>query len=56
LAQTLLAAGKQDEALHALRQALFCFRHDQTRGRARTVARWILALDPADNAARKKAA
>ncbi len=56
LADGLLKTGKREEALHALRQALYCFRHAPLRGRARTVARWILRLDPEDGAARKKVA
>jgi hypothetical protein len=56
LADTLLAAHQAEEALGALRQALYCFRHPQARPRARTVARLILRLDPSDTAARKKAA
>jgi hypothetical protein len=56
LAHVLQTMGKRDEALHALRQALYCFRHDELRGRARTVARLILALDPDDSAAQKRAA
>ena len=53
LAHALVAAGKREEALSALRQALYCFRHEQTHPRARTVARLILRLDPGDGAARK---
>lgn len=56
LAHALLRAGKRDEALHSLKQALYCFRYDDMRGRARTVARLILELDPADTAARRRAA
>lgn len=56
LAHGLLLIERRDEALHALRQALYCFRHDDQRGRARTVALLILKLDPADRNARKKAA
>jgi tetratricopeptide (TPR) repeat protein len=56
LAHLLQEVGKRDEALHALRQALYCFRYDDMRGRARTVARLILALDPEDRAAQKRAA
>lgn len=56
LAHVLLALGKRDEALHWLKQALYCFRHDDQRGRARTVARLILKLDPADASAQRKAA
>lgn len=56
LAHGLLSAGRQDEALAALRQALYCFRHTDKRGRARTVAQWILKLDPADRAARRRVA
>jgi len=56
LAHVLQQVGKADEALQALKQALYCFRHDDQRGRARTVARLILKLDPADASARKKAA
>lgn len=56
LAHGLLLVERRDEALHALRQALYCFRYDHQRGRARTVAGLILKLDPADRHARKKAA
>ena len=56
LAHLLQQQGKRDEALHALKQALYCFRYDDMRGRARTVARLILALDPEDRAAQKRAA
>jgi hypothetical protein len=56
LAWVLERLGKHNEALHALKQALFCFRHDHQRGRARTVARMILKLDPTDLGAQKKAA
>ena len=56
LAHGLLLVERRDEALHALRQALYCYRHDHQRGRARTVAGLILKLDPADRNARKKAA
>lgn len=56
LAHVLLLTGKADEALHWLKQALYCFRHDDQRGRARTVARLILKLDPADASALRKAA
>jgi tetratricopeptide (TPR) repeat protein len=56
LAHALQAAGKREAALQALRQALYCFRHDELRGRARTVARLILRLDPADSTAQRRAA
>lgn len=56
LAHVLQLVGKDDEALQALKQALYCFRHADQRGRARTVARLILKLDPADASAQKKAA
>lgn len=56
LAHGLLLAERRDEALHALRQAMYCFRHDDQRGRARTVASLILKLDPADRNARRRAA
>ena len=56
LGHALLEAGKTDEALHAFRQALYCFRYDAMRGRARTVARMILELDPADAAAQRRVA
>lgn len=56
LAHGLLLVEKREEALHALRQALYCFRYDDQRGRARTVAGLILKLDPADRNARRKAA
>lgn len=53
LAAGLLRTGKPEEALQVLRQALYCFRHAALRGRAHTVARWILQLDPGDGTARK---
>ena len=56
LAHGLLLVERRDEALHAFKQALYCFRHDHQRGRARTVAGLILKLDPADRNARRKAA
>jgi len=56
LSRALAASGKLQCALHALRQALYCFRHDELRGKARTVARLILALDPNDAAALRRAA
>lgn len=56
LAHALLAAGRRDDALHALKQALYDFRHDEMRGRARTVARLILKLDPHDLGAQRRAA
>jgi tetratricopeptide (TPR) repeat protein len=56
LAHVLGLLGKHDEALHALKQALYCFRHEHQRGRARTVARLILKLDPTDPGAQRKAA
>lgn len=56
LASVLERLGKREEALQALKQALYCFRHDHQRGRARTVARMILKLDPADVGAQRKAA
>ena len=56
LAHALLAIGRHDDALGALRQALYCFRHHDMRGRARTVARLVLALDPADMNARRRVA
>ena len=56
LGYALMCAGKQTEAMQAYKEALYSFRHDDMRGRARTVARMILAIDPADSAARKRAA
>jgi Flp pilus assembly protein TadD len=56
LGYALSLAGKKNDALQALKQALYLFRHDHMRGRARTVARMILALDPADATAQKRAA
>lgn len=56
LAHVLLLTGKRDESLHWLKQALYCFRHGDQRGRARTVARLILKLDPADASALRRAA
>lgn len=56
LAYVLGRLGKTGEQLHALKQALYCFRYDDMRGRARTVARLILQLDPTDTAALRRAA
>jgi hypothetical protein len=56
LAHVLLITGKRDDALHCLKQALYCFRYDDQRGRARTVARLILKLDPGDASALRRAA
>jgi hypothetical protein len=56
LAHVLREAGKDEHALRALRQALYCFRHDEMRGRARSVAQLILRLDPSDTTALKRAA
>ena len=56
LGYALMRAGRSDDAVRALKEALYCFRHEDMRGRARTVARMILALDPQDATAQKKAA
>lgn len=56
LAHALSEIGRRDDALRALRQAAYCFRHDDMRGRARTVAKLILRLDPGDASARRRAA
>jgi Flp pilus assembly protein TadD len=56
LGHALICAGKRDEAVLALKHALYCFRHDDMRGRARTVARMILQLDPQDATAQKRVA
>jgi Flp pilus assembly protein TadD len=56
LGHALICAGKKDEAVLALKHALYCFRHDDMRGRARTVAHMILALDPRDATAQKRVA
>lgn len=56
LGYALTKAGKKDEAIHAFKEALFLFRHEDMRGRARTVARMILALDPTNTAALRRAA
>lgn len=56
LAHLLMRLGKNEEAVAALKQALYCFRYDHQRGRARTVARMILRLDPADETALRRAA
>ena len=56
LGHALMCAGKKEEAVHALKHALYCFRHDDMRGRARTVARMILELDPRDQTAQKRVA
>lgn len=49
-------AGRRNEAVDALKQALFLFRQADLTGRARTVARMILALDPHDRSASRAAA
>jgi tetratricopeptide (TPR) repeat protein len=56
LGYALMRAGRNDEAVRALKEALYCFRHGDMRGRARTVARMILALDPRDATAQKRVA
>jgi hypothetical protein len=56
LGDALLAADRPSEALEAFRQALYCFRHHDMRGRARSVARIVLKLDPGDSNARRRAA
>lgn len=56
LGHALKLAGKEREAVLAFKQALFLFRHAEMRPRARTVARLILALDPTDSAAQRRAA
>jgi Flp pilus assembly protein TadD len=48
--------GRTAEAVEALKQALFLFRSAGERGRARTVARLILSLDPAEPSALRSAA
>ncbi len=55
LGHALTHAGRRDEALHALKQALYMFRQEDMGGRARTVARMILALDPHDRSATRAA-
>ena len=56
LGHALTRAGKRGDAVLALKQALFLFRHEDMRPRARTVARLILKLDPNDSAAQRRAA
>jgi Tfp pilus assembly protein PilF len=56
LAHLQMQMGRNDEALQSLKQAMFSFRHDDMRGRARTVARMVLKLDPLDRGALRKAA
>ncbi len=51
----LVKVGKQREAIDAFKQALFRFRTAGERGKARTVARLILAIDPAEPSARRAA-
>ncbi len=56
LADGLLRLGKRDEALAALKQALYCFRDTASRGRARAITRFILTLDPQFRFSRKQVA
>jgi hypothetical protein len=55
LAHYLRCARRADESLGALRQALYLFRREGAHGRARTVARMVLALDPSDAGAARAA-
>lgn len=48
--------GRPREAIEAFKQALFLFRSHGARGKARTVAHLILALDPAEPSAQRAAA
>ncbi len=48
--------GRTRDAIDALKQALFLFRSQGARGKARTVAHLILALDPAEPSAQRAAA
>lgn len=52
----LRRAGRDSDALHALRQAMFLFRRGGMDGRARSVARLIVELDPQDMKAARFAA
>ena len=56
LGSMLDRAGRRSESVQALKQSLFLFRQDDKPGRARTVARMILALDPQDRTASRCAA
>ncbi len=56
LGSMLDRAGRRGESVEALKQALFIFRQEDKGGRARTVARMILALDPQDRTAARCAA
>jgi len=48
LGDMLLRAQRNEEALDALRQAMWLHRRIGSEGRARTVARMILRVDPKD--------
>lgn len=56
LGDALARAGRLDGALDALRQGLYLHRRAGAEGRARTVARMIVALDPLDAKAARIAA
>lgn len=56
LGATLERCGRRAEAVLALKQALYLFRQADLRGRARSVARMILVLDPQDPSASRAAA
>jgi predicted Zn-dependent protease len=56
LGDMLARARRPDDALHALRQALWRHRRLGADARARTVARLIVAIDPSDGDARRFAA
>ncbi len=55
LGRLLAGARRPDEALAAYHQGLYAFRRAGERGRARTVARLILATFPGDPVARNAA-
>ena len=55
LGSMLDRAGRRSESVEALKQSLYLFRQADMNGRARTVARMILALDPHDRSAARAA-
>jgi Flp pilus assembly protein TadD len=55
LGSMLDRAGRRSESVEALKQSLYLFRQGGMNGRARTVARMILALDPHDRSAARAA-
>lgn len=56
LGDMLRRARRMKEALHALKQGLYLHRRNGAHGRARTVARMIVALDPWDTQAARYSA